>query len=359
MAAATIVVLGVWVATGRHAPAESEHIANLGDHRIRTTADISEVPLETTTGIPLEATPPEGSPPLELAEIRNLCPLFSGDFEDDCMHALDLRYLDRPATYYERPPIFGIRDYTWREVFEDPISNRAAVASALDRSECLVPEGDLAPRLHDACAAQAMATLSILHKACGQTLWQERLQGRHALDADLRQFYDVEIEVISPPSTDLIDYYRRRDVVDNRWIRVAWQAQKCRSLPSAALDWLPHFPVPRGHRADFDQNRPLRAAAARLGNEWAMAFHGGSRKDLDALGRIRPDLAYAKRARVVGQNSAKYLPYLTLAKDYALRRGLPLDEVESSLGLDRFSQEELERAAKRAVEIRLGDSVRQ
>ena len=236
MAAATIVVLGVWVVIGRHAPAESEQTANLGDHGTRTTADISEVPLETTSEVPPEATPPEGSPPLGLAEIHNICPLFSGDFEDDCMQALDVRYLDRPATYYERPPIFGVRDYTWR-------------------------------------------------------------------------------------------------------------------------DWLPQ--TPRGRRADFDQNRPLRAAAARLGNEWAMAFHGGSRKDLDALVRVRPDLAYAKRARVVGQNSAKYLPYLTLARDYALDRGLPLDEVESSLGLDGFSGEELERAEKRAVEIRRGGSARE
>ena len=347
---AGITVVVVWLTLGGQAPAMGVIAPSPGDPDQGTNTN------ESYEG---GTTPPERVPTSDLAEIRNLCPLFSGDFDVTCSQALDERYLDRPATYYEPPPILGIRDFTWREIFEDPVSDRGAAASALRRSECLVPEGDIQPDRHHACAATAFARLSILHKACGQTIGEENLMGRYARDAHLRELYDLDIELISPETTDLIEYYRQRDEVDDRWFRVTWQAGKCRSLPAAALEWLPEFPTPQGHHsADYDQSRPLRAAAARLGNEWALSFHSGSQRHFDALQRTRPDLAYAKRARMVGKSSEKYLLYLTLAKSYALRRGMPLGQVESDLRLDRFSAEGLERAEKRAAEIIRAESVR-
>ena len=351
---AGIAVVVVWQTIGDQAPAVVVQTPIPGDGNEGVNGNESYAIVEDTT-------PPEPVSTFDLGEIRNLCPLFSGDFDVTCLRALDERYLDRPATYYEAPPILAVRDFTWREIFRDPVADRGAAASALRRSECLVPEGDIRPDRHDACEAPALARLSILHKACGQTIGEEELLGRYARDAHLRELYDLDLELISPETTDLIEYYRQRDEVDDLWFRVTWQAGKCRSLAAAALVWLPELPMPQGrHSGDYDQSRPLRAAAARLGNEWALSFHSGSEPHFDALKRTRPDLAYATQARMAGENSEEYLPYLTLAKSYALRRGMPLGQVESELRLDRFSAEELEHAEKRAAEIirasRSGDS---
>lgn len=66
----------------------------------------------------------------------------------------------------------------------------------------------------------------------------------------------------------------------------------------------------------------------------------GTRQHISALSRTRPDLAYAKQADIAGKQSRDYLPYLILARYHAVPwQGSP-SEVESSLGLGRFTDDE-------------------
>ena len=169
---------------------------------------------------------------------------------------------------------------------------------------------------------------------------------------------------------DFNEYHRRRIKWDEMEFLSAWHIQKCRAIESTVTAWLPELPLPRlGPKVrtyktktstefsfsmehlevTYDQSEHLIPAAARLGSEWALAHTLDSVAHINAMAQSDLAMAYAGRARKVGVESDRYVPYFMLAHFHAHLRGVPRHEVRLPIG--RITAEQRQAAEREAERI--------
>ena len=259
---------------------------------------------------------------MTLAALRQVCGApWMAQFAPECAAALERRYRDTvpgmsdlasARTFKWRPVLIG-EPVTWREVFDRPEATLAAVAAAVERPECLVPEGRFRLDLRETCAADEMAKLAILGRECAVALrWYKTLEDRQGLwEMDLRRPERAE---------DGQEYRRLLAAMDEHWFGAMWRLGKCRALPPGALDAIGPFPAPyaRTYGSGGPEQLRLMETAARLGSDWALssalkstrAFEVGDVGVAD-VAAARPVLAELLRIRQANSPS-----YETLLRQY-------------------------------------------
>lgn len=127
----------------------------------------------------------------------------------------------------------------WLRALDDPLAAWQAVAEALARPECVVPEGEIRPDLHEACAAGAMVQLALLQTKCARRVRQDPEEvfayGRRQVDqADGQEEYHHWVE----------DNHRAN-------AQILWEVYMCRTVPREALEWVDAIPAPEGDAASL------------------------------------------------------------------------------------------------------------
>ena len=220
--------------------------------------------------------PAEAGEALTLAALRQLCGApWMAQFAPECVAALERRYgdtvpgmsdLTSAPTFKWRPVLIG-EPVTWGEVFDRPEATLAAVAEAVERPECLVPEGRFRLDLRETCAADEMAKLAILGRECAVAL-----AGYGGLESRQRIW---RIDLKRPNRAENgQEYLGLLAAMDEHWFGAMWRLGKCRALPPGALDAIGPFPAPSGATHQGYGGRPqlrLMEAAARLGSDWALS----------------------------------------------------------------------------------------
>ena len=229
------------------------------------------------------------------------------DVSSECMSTLEKRFLDERVsrTRHFQPggrPDGRLRPFRplprnvlvrWRDVFDAPSATRGQVEVALGRAECLVAEGGYEPDLKEACAAEALARLGILHAACVPFLARDS-------DADywearwLYEFDRLDEEVPEKGP----EYNRRHAVIAEARIHFAWRLQRCRAVPPSSLVPLGALftPPPHYDNPDWHQGNDMLRAALALGSEWALLHFTGSSAFVNALSKTDLTAAYLHRA---------------------------------------------------------------
>ncbi len=230
---------------------------------------------ETGEAKPIDTPAPSGStaPPADatrqadLIELRRLCGRpWVADFGPDCLAALDRRYGNtvpynpdgkrRQRTGLWRPVMLG-EPVTWADVFARPAADLAAVVEAVQRPECVVPEGRFRLDLRRRCAADEMARLVILgHECIG-------LSNYYGLIEDRQTYWDMDREEVDR-AEDQPEYYRRMARRSERWFGTMWRLAKCRALPEGTLAHLREFLLRQ-------RRFVMMEAAARLGSDLALS----------------------------------------------------------------------------------------
>ena len=191
------------------------------------------------------------------------------DASQDCQSALEARFSPARSAAGLLPLA---RPMTWSDVFEDVVAGFAAVTTALRDPVCQVTADDLLPDLAERCAARDMAELAVLGEVCGRLL--DGFANLHhrsgidperyltTLDADARdravarldagQRFTGNIEYLQPdrvrdalnaPLTDLSEYWRQRERIDEVYFRTAWLRSRCEDRRGALAAMLPHAEV--------------------------------------------------------------------------------------------------------------------
>ena len=200
------------------------------------------------------------SPTANQREVR--CRNLPDGVSDACFAKLERRYLNREIPY-ARPPDpwqFAGRDEEtvwwppprndrifWRDVFADPLALRRAVHNAANQTRCQAMPGEAPHHLRAACAADAFARLSVLHRACGWILG--RAGPELARDRTAGWEWLLRYE---PAQGDLIDEANPA-TLEERDEHFAWRLAKCRRVPPAAL---PHVVMAGGLPATRAVHRP-------------------------------------------------------------------------------------------------------
>ena len=227
---------------------------------------------------PIDTPAPSGStaPPADvrrqadLTELRRLCGRpWVAEFGPDCLAALARRYGNTVPDRWEksgfrwRPVMLG-EPVTWAEIFARPEADLSAVAEAVERPECLVPEGHFRLDLRRRCAADEMARLAILRRECVVSL------RRYERPEDRQSRWDIEQREVDR-AEDQQEYYRRMARRSERWFGGMWRLVKCRALPEGALAAIGPF-LAEHHGRDFDfRTLQMMDVAARLGSDWALS----------------------------------------------------------------------------------------
>ena len=156
----------------------------------------------------------------------------------------------------------------WREVLAHPVAARRAVAAALDRPECRVPEGETRPGLHEACSAEAMLRLASLQDKCVERLHTDWERVRDRSRARVERIAESQEE-----------YHRLVESAHRSRAHIYWETYICRTVPAEAFAWVGVLPEPPGDPTAHRYNRPpitqaldLYDAARRLGADipdWA------------------------------------------------------------------------------------------
>ena len=269
----------------------------------------------------------------EIEPLKALCPSPSSAASAQCIEALHERYWDRPVLcdahsnmedgpsrprWWPQPRSDTV---VWRQVFENPSALRTEVEAATRDPSCRLRESQFRPDLRTACAADAMARLAVLHRACRRVLdwedesnpyfdgWRPRWEARRAaLD-----------------ETD-DDYRQQVAEVEESELHFAWRLAKCRAVPESALAPLALLRPSSYYVAEHDQRDQLVAAAARLGSVWAISV-GASWSSLGQDGRVAVEtwraaplpLAYIHWA----MRSRNQLAYLLAAREEDLASAAP------------------------------------
>ena len=188
--------------------------------------------------------------------------LFGADVSEDCLAALDARFLDGEP--YQLPglamqaALVEVPDApTWRELFADPLATRARALDALAREECVREKGGVSPELAEACGADAIAHFAALKALCakGPRLKFHLRRGLPEVLAQMPATFEgftfghpfvatPLLEDVPPPvegarlhhleDSDL--YWRRRTEMEESYRWRAWAVTKCDRLPVGALD---------------------------------------------------------------------------------------------------------------------------
>lgn len=245
--------------------------------------------------------------------------------EDACLSRLDAEYLDQsvtesrwfyPGGYPAGPrtrfvPMPKTDVVRWRDLFGSPKQMRTRAGAALAKPECVRGKGDVDHGLRNACAADDILRLGLLHEACvpfvardGYADWEADWNGEFEQAAELAQF-DVS-------------YSGMHHVVARARVHFAWRLQRCRSVPGEALEPLAQLPQRPRHctSPDWHQGHDLINIASRLGSPWAMTRSIGSNEDVNALAETALAFAYVQRAGkafVNGDGLADQLGYLLAA----------------------------------------------
>ena len=122
----------------------------------------------------------------------------------------------------------------WRRALDDPLTAWHAVAAALERPECHVPEGETRPDLREACAADAMVKIALLQIKCAEKVRQDY----EDLAAWMRRGIDT--------SDSQEEYHRRVDDSRQTAAIKLWEAYMCRTVPQEAHEWIAAVPEPEG-----------------------------------------------------------------------------------------------------------------
>lgn len=287
--------------------------------------------LASVQGMPMASTAAGDGVESELAA---LCPNPLRAISANCGKELDAHYAPRrvmkdlrfyPGSEWNwytgwSPPVLE-DPIVWGDLFADPRSLRRRAEAALDRPECVVPEGRMRADLRERCDAEAVFALSVLLDAC-TALRGARLvdwRGRWAEGAGER----------AAPADGLLHF--------------AWRLRRCQTVPSEAF--APILAIPRpGTPIEVEsvgQAPFLLLAAARLGHPQASAWSVGSHDDLNAAFAAEPILAYVRRASkqyVMGPyGDGLQLPYLVAARTLDTRRPQPIfdwHELENAFAAD-------------------------
>ena len=244
---------------------------------------------QTEGGAPSPAEPQPSAPGLE--RLRELCGQPSlGAFGPECNEALEQRYGTALAAadlrhFYSssvfNPVLLG-RPPTWDDVFQDTEGALARVYDAMDRPECLPPDGELRFEHREACAADDMARLAILRLDCARLMFQLGYSGEVATgvwegqpgdrdDFEARQrAWEIDLLQLDR-AADTADYRTRRDRMDGDWYAAMWRAGRCRTLPRGIFTKLGPFGAATGWPR-FGTNPKIFKTAARLGSEWALSI---------------------------------------------------------------------------------------
>ena len=166
--------------------------------------------------------------------------LFGADVSEDCLVALDVRFLDSEP--YQLPglamqaALVEVPDApTWRELFTDPVATRERALEALSREECAREEGGISPELAEACGAAAIAHFAALKALCakGPRLKFHLRRGLPEVLAELPATFKGE-RLGDLEDSDL--YWRRRGQIEESYRWRAWAVTKCDRLPETVLD---------------------------------------------------------------------------------------------------------------------------
>ena len=270
----------------------------------------------------------------EVLRLRHLCAPLWGGLSNECMAGLDGIYLDRVVTrnWHSEPltdspegakgpwrPLPVADRIVWRDVFESPLEFRFAVEDAIVDSRCLAMPGDAPHELRDACAADAFARLSVLHRACRRIVQREASD-----DVDWAADWELGRRQLAEDA-HLPDYAQRVAGLDESELHFSWRVAKCRAVPVAAMERISSL---RAYYHSGAQDTALLLVAARLGSVWANTQVGADGAELNATAKANLALAYVRRAFVAlyqDDSPRMYLSYLLAAREYDRRAGTQLD----------------------------------
>ena len=272
-----------------------------------------------------------------LEDLKRLCPAPSDAvFSSECLAALDEHYARRPAycdiksTPSESRrsrgwwPVPRRDALVWADVFEGAVAMREKVEVAMRDPACRLRTREFDAGLRQPCAADAMARLAVLHRACRRPLATE--DEANPYFHGWRQVWAERRAAIEEYAKE--DYWPRIARLEESELHFAWRMAKCRAVPKPVLELLPmlrpppFFTTPRA----VDQHDLLMVAAARLGSSLALATAGIAIKaghDAIAVEQWREaplSLAYVSQGLLTGLHG---LPYLLAARDEDLRSEMP------------------------------------
>ena len=306
------------------------------------------------------ARPPPACGIADLEDLKRLCPAPSDAVSEECYAALETRYVRRPVycdldsapgawRWFRRwSPLPRKKVLTWADVFEDVAAVRWKVEAAMADPTCRLHEHEFRAELRQPCAADAMARLAVLHRACRGPLAREGeanpyFHGWPQAWAERR----ATIEELGDE-----DYWRLMASLEESELHFAWRMPKCRAVPKPVLEVLPKLRSPSFY-APADQHDLLMVAAARLGSPWATAMTAVSTKvGTEAVAiELWPNaplpLAYVTLGLQSGQSS---VAYLLAAREEDRQSGTPWFDWR---GFDQtVSAEEIKAALPAAKRIR-------
>ena len=272
----------------------------------------------------------------DLEDLKRLCPAPSDAVSEECFAALEQRYMRLPAYCEIRStpeesrrslgwwPVPRKDVLRWADVFEDAAAVRGKVEAAMRNPSCRLREHEFDAGLRQPCAADAMARLAVLHRACREALaWEDEA---NAYFHGWRQAWAKRRAAIEEFADE--DYWRRIANLEASELHFAWRMAKCHAVPKPVLELLPMLRPPPFFTtpAAADQHDLLMVAAARLGSPWALATAGTAIKaGRDAIGveqwrEAPPALAYVSVGLLTGWHG---LPHLLAGRDEDLESETP------------------------------------
>ena len=302
-----------------------------------------------------------GADPVE-TQTGDHCTDIWADLPKPCMAMLDQRHLDadvrntRPPKAavgqglphqrtYRWSPLPKVDRFVWRDIFENALAFRDAVAEAANQPRCQAMAGEALHGLRSACSADAFARLAMLHRACGEMLYWDGSEYHEGWEVE----WEWQRQVLKEEAGEE-DYAQRAAKLRERELAYAWRLAKCRQVPKEALRPIemirpPHFMG--NHGSDqYDQGYSLLRVAARLGSVWANTQGGVDDRQINATVEVNLAFAYLQQAFVASDWSsvpaAMRLPLLLVAREHDLRRSEP--QVDWSELIQEFSDQEIDAA---------------
>lgn len=291
-----------------------------------------------------------------LENLKRLCPAPSEVLSEECHAALEAHYSHRPVycdldsapgDWWGPPrwrPLPRKEVLEWRDVFEDASGVRGKVEAAVRDPVCRLREHEFRAGLRQPCAADAMARLAALQRACVEPLAREDEANPYFHGWPL--VWAEHRAVVEEHGDE--NYWQLIADLDETELHFAWRMTKCRAVPKLAFDKIPMLRPP-SHWGPQDQHNLLMGAAARLGSPWAIAMAGADTHATDAVAIERWTDAPLPLALVslADQASQGSLSYLLAARGEDLRSETPWFDWR---GFEQaFSAEEI-RAARTAAE---------
>ena len=314
-------------------------------------------------GLPTHALAAEGSQsqlvacataPLE--NLKRLCPVPSEVLSGECLAALETRYARRPVycdlasaprDWWGPPrwrPLPRKEILAWGDVFEDASTVRGKVEAAVRNPACRLREHEFRAGLRQPCAADAMARLAALQRACVEPLAREDEANPYFHGWPL--VWAEHRAVVEEHGDE--NYWQLIADLEETELHFAWRMTKCRAVPKLALEKIPML-LPPSHWGPQDQHNLLMGAAARLGSPWAIAMAGAATHATDAVAIEQWTDAPLPLALVslADQTSRGSLSYLLAARGEDLQSETPWFDWR---GFEQAFSAEVIRAARPAAE---------